>query len=519
MDISDAEFCHQSTLRIFRYLNLQKAVSSLMEHLKNYMPLNSILIYSYKKELGAIKIIASNSETQSVKLGSIFMLPKEGIEKIQQGYYNGIKIINRPEKDVIYRETFMPFSGKNISGMQMVLSIESHEIGLVSLGALGRDRYTAEHARRCLLIKEPLSIAVYNTIKYQEVLNLKNTLAEYSRDLETELTRPSGIEIVGENGGLKNTMNKVRHVAGLDSSVLLLGETGVGKEVIANTIHQFSTRNEGPFIKFNCGAIPESLIDSELFGHEKGAFTGAEKIKVGRFERANKGTIFLDEIGELPLSAQIRLLRVLQFGEFERVGGTEVMHTDIRVIAATHKDIAHLVANREFRNDLYYRINVFPIEIPPLRKRKADIPALTAYFTEKKAKELKTGRFLKIAPGAMDRLLNYDWPGNVRELENIVEREIILSDGSPMTFKQLLSADKVDTSDFSANDGDAFFTLNQISDHHIRKALLKSKGKIYGAGGAAELLDINPNTLRSKMKKLNIPFRYGKVEQELLRRQ
>ncbi len=222
-------------------------------------------------------------------------------------------------------------------------------------------------------------------------------------------------------------MHKVRQVATINSPVLLLGETGVGKDVIANAIHYSSTRSGNPIITVNCGAIPESLIDSELFGHEKGAFTGAISQRRGRFERADSGTIFLDEIGELPLQVQVKLLRVLQNREFERVGGTETIRPDIRIIAATNRNLEQMVNEKKFREDLWFRLNVFPIYVPPLRARKEDIPELAHHFVEIKSVELKLPAFPKISSKAMGLLTSYDWPGNVRELQNVVERELILN--------------------------------------------------------------------------------------------
>ena len=516
MNFSDNEFYREATMCIFRHLDLKKATSSLLEHLKGYMPLDYISLWSYKEELGALQIFVHLPENPNLKAGQLIRMPGEVIEKVKRGYHKGIRIYHRLERDAGYRKMFTPVIGNNISGMQMVLSIEGHEIGIVAFMARGRDRYTDEHLKRCALIREPLSIALYNTIKYQEVLRLKNILADHNHDLKVELKQSFGREIIGANSGLKNTMDKVEQVAGLNSPVLLLGETGVGKEIIANAIHNASPRKEKTFIKLNCGAIPDSLIDSELFGHEKGAFTGADAIKYGSFERADKGTMFLDEIAELPLHAQTRMLRIIQFGEFERVGGAETIHTDIRIIAATHKNLVDLVASNAFRSDLFFRINVFPIEIPPLRQRKEDIPALVTHFIEKKSKEIKPGRILKLAPGAMERLLNYDWPGNVRELENVVEREIIMNNGSPMTFHHFFSDHEVAEPVTSFNDEKRIVPLDLLNELHIRRALKTTKGKIYGAEGAAELLGINPNTLRGKMRKLKIPPRYGKIDPSYL---
>src|SRR5512136_2879197 len=276
-------------------------------------------------------------------------------------------------------------------------------------------------------------------LRHQEVIRLKDMLADDNRYLFNELRSASGDEIVGSDFGLKTVIEMVQQVAPLDSPVLLLGETGTGKEVIANAIHYSSPRKDGPFIKVNCGAIPETLIDSELFGHEKGAFTGAVSQRRGRFERADRGTIFLDEIGELPPQAQIRLLHVLQRKEIERVGGTSSIPVDIRIISATNRNLEEMIASGRFREDLWFRLNVFPIMIPPLRQRKEDIPALVHHFIDRKSVELKLTEKTALAPGAVDRLIAYDWPGNVRELENIIERALIQHQGGMLSFETLLS--------------------------------------------------------------------------------
>ncbi|MBW2523197.1 MAG: sigma-54-dependent Fis family transcriptional regulator, partial [Deltaproteobacteria bacterium] len=265
----------------------------------------------------------------------------------------------------------------------------------------------------------------------------------------------------------------------------------------------------GPFIVVNCGAIPEALIDSELFGHEKGAFTGALTQKRGRFERAHGGTLFLDEIGEMPLAAQVRLLRVLQNHEIERVGGTERIAVDVRIIAATHRDLEALVREGRFREDLWFRLNVFPITIPPLRERTSDIPALVQHFVDRKAQELKLATTPVLAPGAIDALLDYSWPGNVRELENIVERAMILHRGAPLEFGHRAQHSGEARAALQEAEPQALPPLDSVVERHVRLALEQSGGKIHGPGGAAELLGLNPNTLRSKMRKLRIPFPRG----------
>ncbi|MCD4775709.1 MAG: sigma-54 dependent transcriptional regulator, partial [Candidatus Aegiribacteria sp.] len=310
------------------------------------------------------------------------------------------------------------------------------------------------------------------------------------------------------NFGLKDAMDRIRQVAALDSPVLLLGETGVGKDVIANAIHYSSTRRDGPFINVNCGAIPETLIDSELFGHEKGAFTGALSQKRGRFERADKGTILLDEIGELPPLAQVRLLRVLQDKEIERVGGTKIIPLNIRIIAATNRNLEEMVKTNQFREDLWFRINVFPIWIPPLRERKTDIPALLQHFISLKVKDLKLPAIPKLSPGAIAPLMEYHWPGNVRELQNVVERALILNPNGPLTFKHLNLQQQQKNSNLPELTIEPD-NLDEMISRHIRRALSRVNGKIHGPGGAAELLGINPSTLRNRMDKLGIDYGRG----------
>ena len=304
-------------------------------------------------------------------------------------------------------------------------------------------------------------------------------------------------------------MRKLRQVSLSDSPVLLMGETGSGKDVLATFVHDSSSRADGPFISVNCGAIPDSLIDSELFGHEKGAFTGALSQKRGRFERANNGTIFLDEIGELPLQAQARLLRVLQNKEIERVGGVDTISLNIRVIAATNRKLEEMVNNGEFREDLWFRLNVFPIMVPPLRERRVDIPALIQHFIDLKSKELKLSTIPTLAPGAIDALMDYHWPGNIRELQNIIERALIISPTGPLSFEHLSNYGP-DPLLPPESHKEKPFTLNEVISQHIRQVLARAKGKINGPDGAAALLAVNPSTLRNRMIKLGIKYQKQK---------
>ena len=343
-----------------------------------------------------------------------------------------------------------------------------------------------------------------NTEKKLEEAKLKE---DDNRYLHRELHRLTGDVIIGDSFGLKDVMQKAQIASKVDSPVLLLGETGVGKDIIANAIHFSSDRKDGPFIKVNCGAIPETLIDSELFGHEKGAFTGAINQKRGCFERANKGTLFLDEIGELPLEAQVRFLRVLQDKLIERVGGSAAIELDIRIIAATNRDLKEMLSNKEFRKDLWFRLNVFPVHIPPLRERKLDIPALLQFFIEKKSEELKLNMIPEVLPGAVESLIDYDWPGNVRELQNIVERELILNPKGPLHFNSIDTRKSDTLVNQSAPEAFVSNKLDDIIAYHIQKVLALTEGKIHGTGGAADLLGVNASTLRNRMNKLGIQYK------------
>jgi transcriptional regulator with GAF, ATPase, and Fis domain len=386
------------------------------------------------------------------------------------------------------------------------LIVEGHWIGSVALWAEGWDKFNDEHMRLMKQLKQPFFIALSNSRRYTELLELKDLLADDNRYLQEELQKITGSEIIGADFGLKDVMEKVRSVATLSSPVLLQGETGVGKEIIASAIHNASLRREGPFIKVNCGAIPGTLIDSELFGHEKGAFTGAIDRKRGRFERANGGTIFLDEIGELSPEAQVRLLRVLQEKEIERVGGTDPIKVDIRVIAATHRDLEAMIREGKFREDLYFRLNVFPIYIPTLRKRSGDIPGLVQHFIQKKSRELQLTSIPTLTPDAYDHLMAHRWPGNVRELENAVERAIILHREEPLSFSELGPKEEFEMVTVLTSGEKESYNLDQVTADHIRRVLKITKGRVEGEKGASDLLGINPGTLRGRMRKLGISF-------------
>ncbi|SHI92935.1 Transcriptional regulator containing GAF, AAA-type ATPase, and DNA-binding Fis domains [Desulfatibacillum alkenivorans DSM 16219] len=342
------------------------------------------------------------------------------------------------------------------------------------------------------------AIALDNARIHEQNRALIRKLEEEKRYLEEQQSEfQPPVEFVGECSAVRKVLNDVKKIAATDSTVLILGETGVGKELISTAIHERSSRAGKPFIRVNCSMFPEGLIASELFGHEKGAFTGADKRRLGRFELADGGTLFLDEIGDISHEVQVRLLRVLQNKEFERVGGRTTLRSDFRLLAATNRDLREDVKTGRFREDLYYRLNVLSLKIPPLRERKEDIPLLVDYFLDRHAKNLGKPRGA-VTPEDLDKLVAYDWPGNVRELENVIERSAILSSGARLEIPDLSQSGAS-----FALDRDAV-SLEENERRHILWALKKTGGKVRGPGGAAELLEINHNTLFSRIKKLGI---------------
>ena len=389
--------------------------------------------------------------------------------------------------------------------------------GMLLLVARRDERFTQRHCQLAKALLDPFSAALANDHQLRELSRLREAAEAQSRRLLTKLGRQKAEDtIVGSNSGLRAVMDRIELVVGSDVPVLIFGETGTGKELVARTIHNRSPRRQGPVIRVNCGAIPPELIDSELFGHERGAFTGAAESRRGWFERAHGGTLFLDEIGELPPAVQVRLLRVLQDGCLQRVGGEKMLHVDVRIVAATHRDLSAMVAEGSFREDLWYRIAVFPIVLPPLRERLDDIPELALHFARRAA--LRFG-LAEVAPSEDDlRLLrSYRWPGNVRELGAVIDRAAILGDGRsleiaaalgiaplPQTRKQ----DDGPSSSGAANTA----SLDDAIRHHIEAALQRTAGRVEGPYGAARLLAVNPHTLRSKMRKLKIDWkRYREI--------
>ncbi len=392
-------------------------------------------------------------------------------------------------------------------------------LGLLILVARPPITFDKVHEDLVRELVDPFTVALENDRRVHELISLREAVEADNRSLLSRLERHDiSDSVIGAETGLKEVMEQIRLVAPADAPVLILGETGSGKEVVARTIHNRSRRSAGPFMRINCGAIPSELVDSELFGHERGSFTGAVGERKGWFERADGGTLFLDECGELPLAAQVRLLRILQDGQFERVGGEKPRHVDVRIVAATHRDLGQMAADGRFRQDLWYRLAVFPVHLPPLRERLSDISALAAHFALRAAKRLGLP---PLVPTAEDNslLVEYPWPGNVRELAAVIERAAILGVGKRLEIARALGTANRINMPASPVRAEALpllttppLTLDEAMARHIRETLARAGGRIEGPDGAAARLAINPHTLRSRMRKLGIDWSQYRVK-------
>jgi formate hydrogenlyase transcriptional activator len=399
------------------------------------------------------------------------------------------------------------------------LTTHGRTFGTLNLASRREDAVSPQDLELLQQVGGQIAIALENALAFEQIDALKDKLAEEKLYLEEEIRSEFNFEeIIGDSPALKRALAQVELVALAGTAVLITGETGTGKELIARAIHNHSPRRERTFVKVNCAAIPSGLLESELFGHERGAFTGALTQKIGRFELADRGTLFLDEVGDLPLELQPKLLRVLQEQEFERLGGTRTQHVDVRIVAATNGDLARLVAERAFRSDLYYRLNVFPIHIPALRERREDVPLLVRYFVQKFSRRLNKA-VAYVPAEAMEALANYSWPGNVRELENFIERAVLLSPGKELRvpISELKNSTPGDTSESAASALSSVLTTNSVGSapaaistleeaerQHILRALRQTEWRISGPKGAALLLGMKRTTLQARMRKLNI---------------
>lgn len=512
----EEKFISEVTLCLYSSLKIEEALYETFRYLGKYFPLELAQMFIFDTTKGSLRYLSVAYGKRGVLIDELVQISEASIMEVRASVITPVTVFTKSGSPVI-REIFEHFQSnskymlfredEDISALAILFDIGQPLVGGFGLVARGEDIYNEDHKKYLAMIQRPLAGSVLNLLHHREAVCLNERLASEKRGLEEKLGHISAGRIIGAETGLKEVADLVRKVAPLGSPVLVTGETGAGKEIIANAIHQSSGRANGPMISINCGAIPENLVDSELFGHEKGAFTGAITLKRGYFEQANNGTIFLDEIGELPLAAQVKLLRVLQSMEFQRVGGNRTISVDVRVIAATNRDLREMVKRHDFREDLWFRLNVFPIKIPPLRDRKNDIPALAEYFAVRKAREMNLPAHPGFAENAFYQLMNYDWPGNIRELQNVIERALIISRGRPLSFPGLsrdISGETKTGNTEGLPESAPIQILDDLVRSHIENTLAMTKGRVEGENGAAAVLGINPSTLRGKMRKLGI---------------
>ncbi len=502
---------------VCRHIEINEAVSLISPMLARQVPLRTTLVRRIDVRRSGVDTVAEGAvDGEAAGWPSRSSCSGAALERLLA--WTRRKTILRGPADTLV--ALLPGAlPSECTGYAMIgpLSADSGPIGLMLLIAQPGARFDAEHESIMAALLEPFSAALENDARLKELTTLREAAEADRHSLLTRLGRHDIADtIVGADAGLRPVMERVDLVAAADAPVLIFGETGSGKEVIARAIHTRSRRSAGPFHRVNCGAIPPDLIDSELFGHERGSFTGAVATRKGWFERADRGTLFLDEIGELPPAAQVRLLRILQDGTFERVGGQRILTADVRIVAATHRNLKAMVADGRFREDLWYRLAVFPIHLPALRDHVEDIPELATHFALKASRRFGTA---PLAPTAEDvnLLLGYSWPGNIRELQSVMERAVILGNGGRLEVSRSLGAADRFAAAGKNDDSSAraaapaglgvFPTLNRAMAAHIEAALTRTRGRIEGPGGAATLLGINPHTLRARMRKLRIDWR------------
>jgi len=493
------------------YQDIQNIVSN---NLPKYFQLNEILICLNSSDSLTHKIYSADLSQETMnhpsfgKIATMNYFINDGVVNVIQNSLEPVifdmdELISRQNRP-FYIDFFYDLKVKELIGFPMRVNNES--IGGAVVFVKEKNTFKPEALQLAQAVCSYLGIALNNIraleqiqSQFEEINRYKSQLERENNYLQEQIKTSYNVdEIIGIRSGMANVFKLISSVAPADTTVLIQGETGTGKELIAAAIHNSSPRKGKLMVKVNCAALPAHLVESELFGHEKGSFTGAIERRIGKFELANHGTLFLDEIGELPLDLQAKLLRTLQEKEIERVGGNTVIKTDVRVIAASNRDLKNEVEAGKFRRDLFYRLNVFPIVLPSLRERKEDIPLLVPYFVAKFSKKL--GKLIKrISPKTVEEMMLYNWPGNVRELEHVIERAVLMTTGDTLNEVALFPEKKVTANELNEN-----LSLEENERAYILSTLKKTKGKIRGEGGAAKILDVPPTTLHSKMKKLGI---------------
>jgi transcriptional regulator with GAF, ATPase, and Fis domain len=530
--VSPVERFHAVLLAVWReagrHIEIRESAGNIARLLAEHLPLAYLLVRRIDANHGTLETIAvgSSDHARLPTLAKTILSPAK-FRRLTAWGREGTVLHAQAGAKSGDLATIIPaeIEGEVLAGP---LQAADRPAGVLAIVAAAKKNFRQAHIEIAETLLDPFSAALENDHRLHELAALREAAEADRRSLLTRLGRQDINEsIVGAESGLRHVMERVALVAQSDVPVLILGETGTGKEVVSRAIHTRSSRSSHPFIRVNCGAIPAELIDSQLFGHEKGSFTGAADTRQGWFERADGGTLFLDEIGELPLAAQVRLLRVLQDGYIERVGGQQPLRVDVRIVAATHRDLAAMVKSGTFREDLWYRINVFPILLPRLRERIEDIPALARHFAQRAANRF--GLTL-VEPTSSDLhlLVNYPWPGNIRELGAVIDRAAILGNGERLDVSLALGGggasstpvpppgagptlyevipDSTQSVARPPPQPATIVTLDAAMKSHIERALVATRGRIEGRGGAADLLGINPHTLRARMRKLDLDW-------------
>jgi formate hydrogenlyase transcriptional activator len=495
------------TNRVVSKLDLRECLREVSASIRRVMQCDGVGVALSDPETGQLRVYAFDHPGSKGTVQEGDIISAEGSETLLKAFRT-----SQPVCVVEVERTAEPVASAEGLNSLYHLPLISRErvLGVLSLVSSEENAFAAGDAAFLAQVANQIALAVENAIAYGEIASLKDKLAQEVIYLQDEIrTELKFEEIVGNSDVLRRVLAELETVAPTDSTVLIYGETGTGKELVARAIHNLSSRKSNAFVKLNCAAIPTGLLESELFGHEKGAFTGAIAQRVGRFELANRGTVFLDEIGEIPLELQPKLLRVLQEREFERLGSTRTLRTDARLIAATNRNLEEMVEDQKFRTDLYYRLNVFPVRVPALRERREDIPLLVRHFVQQFSRRMN--RSIETIPSqTMNTLVRYDWPGNIRELQNVIERAVIVSAGPVLKVSlddlrtRAHSAESLNGSSASEDTGKMRGVLEDAERKQILAALKQARWVVAGPNGAAALLGMKRSTLQAHMQRLGI---------------
>ena len=495
----------ETLLEVTNALNSQRDIESLWrviaDQIQKVIPWDRAGITLYEPNTDSFRFYAVITNMATPALAHDSVIPRAG-SAVGWVYDNRrLHIRGDLQKEQVFIEDRY-YVREGLGRMiNLPLLVREHCLGTLNIGSVQPGEPDPDDCKFLQQVATQIAYAIDHVLAYQQIKQLSEQLRRENEYLAAEVKASRDLRlVVGTSPSFTKVVDFVKAVAPTDTTVLLLGETGTGKEVLAQALHDLSPRSHKPFIRVNCAALPSGLIESELFGHERGAFTGAQLRRAGRFELAHTGTLFLDEVGEMPMETQAKLLRVLQDGMVDRIGGTQPILVDVRLIAATNADLSSAIQQGTFRADLYYRLHIFPIAVPPLRERHEDIPLFAQHFLAQVGIKLKRPH-LTFDPHSMSRLLTYNWPGNVRELQNVIERAVILSNSPRVTVDEmLLPVMQTNQSQFTEHP----VNLGDLERHHIIEVLQRTKWRIYGDQGAAQLLGLNPETLRSRLRKLGI---------------